>query len=584
MEQLILYSSSFITSVLLNLLLWKLWNKKKIKIIQSKVSSLRWGSKSVPLVGGFSICLVLIISFLYIYFSYSVPKELIVVIVGGIAMFILGLVDDIFELKSYQKFIGQVVIVLVVITFGIRIELFGNMFDIPLSFLWIIGITNAINLLDNMDGLAGGISLIAAVFLGINFNIAGFYILSVFCFIIAISLLSFLIFNFKPAKIYLGDNGALLLGFILGAFTIIGANTSASGSSLFSVIIFPVVLLLIPICDTVFVSITRKLRGQSPFDGGKDHVSHRLVLLGMSERQAVIFLYIVSILLGLTIYIVKNVNLFTAIALYFFISIIILLFIVFIGKIKISSEKPSDKKTVVELKSNFLYKFNILKILIDIIIFGFVYYVSYLIRFGGIIEDGNLKLISESFALVIILKIILLNIFDAYRIDSKYFNINDFLKIIKSITAASIIVIIVLTFWIRFNNYARGVFVIDWALSIIILIAIRFSSCLLKEIFYSLRRDNIIKAIFIGDSDNFKLLESVIKIKDTYRYKLSGFININNYETGTLEVKDDIKLFIIEKKNKKKLNKKDLSVLEQKKIDIYELKDFICNVIDDKEV
>lgn len=583
MRQIVLYVISFFISIFLNYSLWKIWKVKKIKIIQSKVTSERWGATSVPLIGGIVICFIIILNIIYIYFNFFISKELFVVFSGGISMFFLGLIDDIFELKSYQKFIVQVVIVLIVITFGIRLELFSNFIDILFSFLWIIGITNAINLLDNMDGLSGGISLIASIFLGINFYSDGYIVLSFFCFLMAVLLFGFLIFNFKPAKIYLGDNGALLIGFILGTFTIIGTNVSTSGKSLFSVIVFPLIVLLIPICDTIFVSITRKLRGQSPFDGGKDHLSHRLVLLGMSEKQAVIFLYTISILLGLTIYIVKNVNLFTAFSLYFFISLLIVLFAIFMGKIKISNDAPEDSKSVVQIKSNFLYKFNILKIIIDIIIFGVIYYVSYLIRFGGIIEDWNLKLITESFALIIILKIILLNIFKAYKIDSKYFNLNDFLKIIKSITIASMIAIIVLTFWIRFNNYSRAVFVIDWALSIIVLITIRFSSCLINEIFYSIRKNNLIKIIFFGNTDSFKILENIIKIKDVVRYKICDFINIKEYKTGMIGFKDDIKIFIIENKYKNKLNKQDYSVAKQKKINVVSLKDFICNVLDSEE-
>ena len=581
MKTIILYIISFILSILLNLLLWRLWNRKKIKIIQSKVDSSRWGSTSVPMVGGISICVVVICNFLYFLFNYSVYNNFIVIIIGGIAMFILGLVDDIFELKSFQKFIGQAVIILIVITLGIKLEILGNMFDIPLTFLWILGITNAINLLDNMDGLAGGITIIAAVFLGINFGIAGYEVFSIFSFIIAITVFGFLIFNFKPAKIYLGDNGSLLLGFFLASLTIVGTNSS--GRSLFGVLIFPVIVLSIPIWDTIFVSITRKLRGQSPFDGGKDHLSHRLVLLGMSERQAVIFLYIISILMGLTIYILNNVNIFTAFAVYFFISIIVVLFGVFIGKIKISQSEPINKERTVTLKTNFLYKYNILKIFIDIIILGFIYYLSYLIQYRGEINNKNLELIMQSFALVIILKVFLLYFFGVYKIDYKYFTLTDFLKIVKSITTASVIVILILTFWIRFNGYSRSLFIIDWTLSIIILTIIKYSSCLFNELFYSLKKNNILKAVFLGERENYRVVDSALKIKEKRKIKLYDFILGKNYKPGSLKLKDNINIIIVESRYKKVFNKKDEEIIRKKNIKLYDLKEFINILLEGKE-
>ena len=139
-------------------------------------------------------------------------------------IFTLGVIDDIINLKSHQKFLLQIIIVIAVVYFGVETTLFPRPLSFVITVLWILGITNAFNLLDNIDGLSAGIASIAAVTLGIKFLLEGNILLSYFCFILTASFIGFLIYNFNPAKIYLGDSGALFTGYILSTLTILGTT------------------------------------------------------------------------------------------------------------------------------------------------------------------------------------------------------------------------------------------------------------------------------------------------------------------------------------------------------------------------
>ena len=220
------------------------------------------------------------------------------ILVAVILMFSIGLYDDFKHITPPRKLVFQILAATIVIFFGnITIEFFRwPVANIMLTFFWPVGITNAINLLDNMDGLAGGVALITAGFLSIFFWSTGYPDLLVLSLALCGSIIGFLVFNFPPAKIFMGDSGSMFLGFTLAVLAI-ARRTQAS--NIIAIIGVPTLVLLLPILDTGLVAITRLLRGQSPAIGGKDHTSHRLVAFGLSERQAVLVLYGIAVISGL---------------------------------------------------------------------------------------------------------------------------------------------------------------------------------------------------------------------------------------------------------------------------------------------
>ncbi|UCH64401.1 MAG: undecaprenyl/decaprenyl-phosphate alpha-N-acetylglucosaminyl 1-phosphate transferase, partial [Ignavibacterium sp.] len=422
------YIAALAASIVINSLFIKFW---KFDFLKSTVKSDRWGTKVVPLTGGISIFIIFtIFSLLKINEILAAPLILIA-LAGGVLMFTLGLIDDIIELKSHQKFLFQIIIVVGVVYLGVETTLFPKPLNFAITVLWILGITNAFNLLDNIDGLAAGIATIAALTLGVNFFIGGNILLSNFCFLLAAVILGFLIFNFNPAKIYLGDSGSLFVGYILSTLTILGAQ--ATGKSFFVGILFPVMIMMIPVLDTMLVSITRRIRGQSPFEGGRDHLSHRLVMLGMSEKQSVLFLYFIAILLAISTFIITDISPALTMMIYFFICLIIILFGFYVGRIKVVTQNKS-KNDIVSIGTSYLYRKRIFHILVDVILLAFIYFFSYVIRFEGDISKYDMNRFVESLPIVVFIKMMFLYFFKVYKIETRYFSVSDGLQFIKGVS------------------------------------------------------------------------------------------------------------------------------------------------------
>ncbi|RPJ61781.1 MAG: undecaprenyl/decaprenyl-phosphate alpha-N-acetylglucosaminyl 1-phosphate transferase [Acidobacteria bacterium] len=194
--------------------------------------------------------------------------------VGLVIVFAMGLADDFLVLSPKVKLLFQT------LSAGVFLSFLPFTWWTPVFFVWLVGVTNSLNLLDNMDGLTPGVGAVAALF---------FYLLSPFAPLAALAgaLVAFLVFNFHPARVYLGDAGSHLVGFTLAAIPLLGDQWRLA----------PLVL-LVPIVDTAFVTVTRIARGVSPFKGGKDHISHRLQRLGLSVPVVVVLFYAVTAVVG----------------------------------------------------------------------------------------------------------------------------------------------------------------------------------------------------------------------------------------------------------------------------------------------
>ncbi|HMJ52421.1 MAG TPA: MraY family glycosyltransferase, partial [Polyangiaceae bacterium] len=249
----------------------------------------RWHRRPTALAGGVGIFLAFVPAMAYF-------REWPLLIGAG-AMFLIGLVDDIFQLKPYAKLAGQLLVAGMTVALGPTLP--WTPFPIvnqAISLFWIIGITNAVNLLDNMDGLSAGVATVVALFLSIFALQQGQLALAGTSAALAGALLGFLAFNWNPASIFMGDCGSLFLGYSLAILAL--HQTYGRSRSILIIITAPVLVMLVPIFDTTFVTLTRILRGRPVSQGGRDHTSHRLVTLGLSERVAVTTLMAVSALGG----------------------------------------------------------------------------------------------------------------------------------------------------------------------------------------------------------------------------------------------------------------------------------------------
>lgn len=247
----------------------------------------------IPLLGGLGIAII----FLAIFSIFShLSSEMLGVFFASLIIIIIGLIDDICGLPPFLKLSSQILAAWLVIIFKTSISFTNNpSIDIPLTFLWIVGLTNAFNLLDNMDGLSVGIAGIASFFFFLLASLQGQFLIASLSISLAGACFGFLRYNFKPAKIFMGDTGSMFLGFIL---SIIGIKLRFFEQIPFGWAI-PIIVLGVPIFDTTLVTMSRIRRNVKVSEGGKDHSSHRLVALGLTEGKAVLLLYAIGILLGI---------------------------------------------------------------------------------------------------------------------------------------------------------------------------------------------------------------------------------------------------------------------------------------------
>lgn len=270
--------------------------------------------KPIPRIGGLGIYtafMVTILSLLNVVdVADDVMFELTGLMIGGSLIVLVGIIDDYKNLPAKVKLVGQIIAAAVlVIGFNVHIDFITDPFGdplsdyiytealaIPLTIFWIVGITNTINLIDGLDGLAAGVSMIASITIFLVAMQQEIFLVATLTAALAGSALGFLYYNFNPARIFMGDSGSLFLGFMLAGISVIGAVKCATTIAL----IVPILALGLPILDTTF-AIVRRYRGGVPiFKPDKGHLHHRLLDLGFSQRQAVLLMYVISALLGLS--------------------------------------------------------------------------------------------------------------------------------------------------------------------------------------------------------------------------------------------------------------------------------------------
>ena len=249
-----------------------------------------------PLLGGAAIFIGAIIGVLLIYGGNPQPTVIGVVLAASVVA-LTGLIDDYRPLPAWAKLGGQLLGFLILAYFGIRVRLpVPDIVNYAITLIWLLGITNAINFLDNMDGLSAGISAVSSSFILLLALINGQFLVGALAAGLLGACLGFLRYNFPPAQIFMGDVGSLFLGFLLA---VLGIQLRFPANSNFVTWMVPVFILGLPIFDMVLVVTSRIRRGLSPNTPGKDHISHRLVRLGFSSREAVLILYLISGVLGM---------------------------------------------------------------------------------------------------------------------------------------------------------------------------------------------------------------------------------------------------------------------------------------------
>jgi UDP-GlcNAc:undecaprenyl-phosphate GlcNAc-1-phosphate transferase len=493
----------------------------------------RWHTRPTALLGGVAILIPVAI----IYFALMPCTRRTLVVMGASAfMGLVGLVDDFLHIKPYQKLIGQVMAAAVVIPSGQTLPwTAAPLANAALTLVWLVGITNAINLLDNMDGLAAGVAAIAALFLGVHFYTSGQTAEALMLAALAAALGGFLVYNANPASIFMGDCGALFLGFFLASAALLSTSVGGRSQSFLPVLVVPVLTLLIPIFDTTLVTILRKLAGRSASQGGRDHTSHRLVALGLSERHAVRMLYGFAVLSGFLALGVREMEPEVALAAVLSCTVLFTLLGVHLAGVKVYDEaevRAAREKPLVAFLVDLSYKRRVFEVLLDVVLIGLSYFTATYLRFGSITENGDWDQFLRAVAVLVFIKMAVFLAAGVYRGLWRYLSVADLVVFARAVVISSAASVLVLVFLFRFEGFSRGVFVLDGVILFGLLGSTRLAFRLFRSLLPARTPDNGRRVLIYGAGDGGELLLRELLNNRALPYVPVGFVDDDPQKTG----------------------------------------------------
>ncbi len=467
----------------------------------SRPRSDRWGvtPRGKPLLGGLAMLAAFWISLIVV--AHSMPGWGWKILFGGGAAFaLIGLLDDRLEFRPSTKVFSQMLAALIPVFLGLRIPGVPPVLTEILAVAWIIVVVNAVNLLDNMDGLAAGVTAITAAFLAYHGYANGQVPMLLAGGCLAGASLGFLRYNFPPSTIYMGDAGSHFLGYTLAVLCLL--SLGGTRRTVAATFLVPVLVLLVPIFDTALVALTRFASGRSVTRGAADHSSHRLVSLGLSERGTALLTYTLALLGGvlslaaprLSLGIVAVSVLFVAVALYYFGS--------FLSRAPIYA-RDADLTQAPGSRLAFFdafvpYKWATLDVLADCAVIAASYTAAYLLRYEGELTPYNTVLLERSLPILLACRLIAFQSFGLYRKVHEHLGISDVIDAAKAIALSSAAFVFVLVALYRFNDYSRAVLIIDGALTFGLVLVTRASLSFFQDLFARNRSAGAVKTLIIG--------------------------------------------------------------------------------------
>lgn len=493
----------------------------------------RWHKKPTAMLGGVAIWLSVVIS--YFAFVPRTPHGW-VVLAASTFLFLVGLVDDFLHTKPYQKLIGQVMGSAFVIYYGLSLPWTGySALNVAITIFWLIGVTNAVNLLDNMDGLATGIAVIASGFLALSFLSTGQLTEALTLMTFAGALLGFLVYNSHPASIFMGDSGSMFIGFFLASAALVNVSGGRS-RSLLPVLAVPILVLFIPIFDTTFVTILRKFSGRAASQGGRDHTSHRLVALGMSERHAVWMLYGFAALSGVLALLVQQVKLDVSLAAIAGFTVLLTLIGVYLAGVKVYDETEealalrdnSPYAFLVDLS----YKRRIFEVLLDVILILLSYWCAYAVKFGALSGSAAWKLFLRTLPVLVFLKMASFLVMGVYRGIWRYTSLDDLIVFAKAVVLSSVLSVLAVLFAFRFEGFSRTIFIIDGILMFMFLAGSRMAFRLFRQMLPAPGASEGRRVLIYGAGDGGELLLRELQNNRALKYAPVGFVDDDPAKSG----------------------------------------------------
>jgi UDP-GlcNAc:undecaprenyl-phosphate GlcNAc-1-phosphate transferase len=459
------------------LTIWLLLRTPAARHVVAAPRADRWHTRSTPLLGGSGFLAGLLVASGIALLAGAIPatRELGGILAGCALLYAAGLVDDVFGLSPLAKVLAQVAAAAVVLASGIRVEIVSNgVLATVIGVVWIVGMTNAFNLLDNMDGLAATLAAIACAFFAIDaFTVHPSHLIATLALGLFFACLGFLPYNVRlsrPAAVFMGDSGSQLLGFAVASLGLASSWTVA-GSTV-ATLLLPLLVLAIPILDTTLVTVVRLLEGRPVTKGGRDHTSHRLVYRGLSDKRAVVLLCAVSAALGLTSLAYKVLD-DTLVSL----AGVLVTFAVLVqfGSFLADVNKEPETDGASFVRSLFVHRRRLVEVLVDFALISASFVAAYAIRIQGAGTVWDRHMLHLTLPVILVARYIAFIAFGLYRGVWRYAGARDAASVFGAVLVSEAAAFLFMWATVPWDGFPRGIFLIDLLLCTALVGAARFS-------------------------------------------------------------------------------------------------------------
>jgi UDP-GlcNAc:undecaprenyl-phosphate GlcNAc-1-phosphate transferase len=442
----------------------------------------RWHREPTPTMGGVAIAGATAVGFAAAAIPAGLPPSpaaWLPVLIGALAMFVTGIWDDRLQLSPLAKLVASLAIGAFLVFALAGGEPEGSL---PSGYtlvgtIWFAGVCHAFNLLDNMDGLLGGVALIAAAFLAylLGDSLGGPLVLALVS--LCGALLGFLYWNRPRARLFMGDCGSLFIGaLIAGASLVPVFHTRVA---FVSPAVFVVLILVVPLFDTAFVLVLRRLTGRQASKGGTDHVSHRLVSLGFSERSAVRFHYLLGIIGGLTAWGLVRVSAvepwLPLVAAFAVLVILVGIYLARVPAYNAEDFAALQKSSFAPFLQDLAFRWHAGQVLLDLVLITICYYAAFRLRFDGAVLDLFLPYFTASLPVVLGCKLVALYFSGLYQRSWQTFGLRDVTAVIRGVGLGSLLSVLAAAYLYQLQGFSRIAFVLDALLLTVAIVATRAS-------------------------------------------------------------------------------------------------------------
>ena len=490
----------------------------------------RWHARPTPLVGGIGIVGGLLAgagSALAVGAVEPTP-ELLGILGGCVVLFLAGLADDLFSLSPLVKVAAQLAAVGIVLASGVRVEIVGNdALALAIAVVWLIGMTNAFNLLDNMDGLAATLAAIACGFFAIAAaTVQPDRMVLVLSLSVGLACAGFLPFNLRrsgSARVFMGDSGSQVLGFALAVLGL-SASWTLAGTTV-ATLLLPILVLAVPILDTALVSVVRLLEGRPIYRGGRDHSSHRLVYHGLSEKRAVILLAVVSAALGgtsLAYYVLENARITLVGVLLSFAALV--QFGSFLSDVERRPAAAARTEGNVFLRTFVVHRRRLIEVAVDSALVTAGFTAAYLLRLEGSGTITQRHVWNLAIPVILFARLAAFVPFGLYSGVWRHAGANEAVRIVAAVLGSSLAAFVFLSWTIDWNDFPREVLVIDALLCVILIGASRFGErALVRALARFQSRTSERRTVIVGAGRGGRSLLG--ELRDTPNERVVGFVD-----------------------------------------------------------